>query len=422
MECPARRGRRRGALLGVALLAAPALAACGAQDSGPPTINLYHAPEQNLQTVVDDCNREAAGRYRIVYHKLPRDADGQREQLVRRLAARDTELDVLGLDTTWTAEFAEAGWIREWTGETKAAAARDVLPGPLESARWHGKVYAVTKNTNVQLLWYRSDLVDQPPRTWSEMIQVAQRLAEQGKPSAILITGAQYEGLVVNYNNLVASAGGRIVSEDGTRAVVDDGAVRALRVLKDFATSGVTNPALENHKEDGVRLAFQAGDGAFQINWPFVHPATKAGNPDVFRNMKWARLPGVDPGQPGRATIGGANYAISSYSRHPGEAFEAALCLRNPEHQKFSAVKDGVPPTIESVYDEPEIAEAYPMKETIREELKDAALRPVTPAYQNVSTVLSTLLSPPSAIDPERTAARMRTELQDALESKGVLP
>ena len=27
------------------------------------------------------------------------------------------------------------------------------------------------------------------------------------------------------------------------------------------------------------------------------------------------------------------NFAISSYSRHPDEAFDAAMCLRSPEHQ-----------------------------------------------------------------------------------------
>jgi multiple sugar transport system substrate-binding protein len=35
---------------------------------------------------------------------------------------------------------------------------------------------------------------------------------------------------------------------------------------------------------------------------------------------------------------------------------------------------------------------------------------------------MSAILSPPSDIDPERTAQRLRDEVQDALESRGVLP
>jgi multiple sugar transport system substrate-binding protein len=236
------------------------------------------------------------------------------------------------------------------------------------------------------------------------------------------MTGAQYEGLVVNYNNLVASYGGRIVSDDGMRVEVDAGAERALALLREFASSSVASPSLPNHQEDDVRLAFQAGNAAFQINWPYVYPATREGNPTVFRTMRWARLPAADARRPSRATLGGANLAISRTSRHPNEAYEAALCLRSPESQRFSAIHDGVPPTLASVYDDPEVAEVYPMKETILEQLETAALRPVTPAYQNVSAVLSTILSPPAAIDPDRTAKRMRRELQDALESRGVLP
>jgi multiple sugar transport system substrate-binding protein len=232
------------------------------------------------------------------------------------------------------------------------------------------------------------------------------------------MTGAQYEGLVVQYNTLTASAGGTLVSEDGTKAVVDDGAIRALEVLKNFATSGVASSSLSNAKEDDVRLAFQNEQMAFQLNWPYVYAAMQAGNPDL--EFDWARYPGVDG--PAKVTIGGFNLAVSKYSRHSAEAFEAALCLRNEENQRYSAINSGVPPTIESVYDAEGMDEAYPMRDTILEELKDAAVRPVTPAYQNASTIISTVLSPPQSIDPRKTADRLRKELQDALDSKGVLP
>ncbi|MBV8932211.1 MAG: ABC transporter substrate-binding protein, partial [Kutzneria sp.] len=88
----------------------------------------------------------------------------------------------------------------------------------------------------------------------------------------------------------------------------------------------------------------------------------------------------------------------------------------------YSAINDGVPPTISSVYDDPAMTGPYPMKDTIRQELRDAATRPITPAYQNVSTLISTILSPPSAIDPRATADELRTKIQQALDSKGVLP
>ncbi|MGX7671985.1 ABC transporter substrate-binding protein [Plantactinospora sp. DSM 117369] len=416
-----RRFRLAAALTGLTLLVP--LAACGSgEDGGIPTINLYYTTEQNIQKVVDDCNAKAGGRYRIAYRVLPRAADDQRVQLVRRLAAEDSGMDILGLDVTWTQEFASAGWLLEWTGEHRAEAERGTLAGPLETARYEGKLYAAPKNTNVQLLWYRSDLVPQPPRTWDEMIRAAQDLRGRGQPYRVITMGAQYEGLVVLYNTLVASAGGQIINDDGSKAVFDDGAVRALEVLRNFATAGITTSSFSNTIEDQARLDFQSGAGAFQLNWPFVYPAMQEADPELAKKVKWARYPGVDPGTPSKVTIGGFNLGVSRYSRHPDESFDAASCLRDAEHQKFSAINDGVPPTIESVYAEPEMAEAYPMRDTILEELKDPATRPRSPAYQNISTVLSATLSPPSSIDPERTADRMREATQDALDSKGVLP
>lgn len=430
------KGRRRvAAVLGAGMLASGALTACGS-DSGN-TVNIYMYPEDNFQTTVDKCNAEAGGRYHIVYNKLPRTADGQREQLVRRLAAGDSSLDILGLDVTWVPEFAEAGWVEEWTGSNKAEAEQGVLQGPLETAIWDGKLYAAPKHTNVQLLWYDDRITPTPPKTWDDMMAQAEQLKAQGKPHNILFTGAQYEGLVVVYNTLVESAGGHILSDDGKSVVMDAGAVKGLEVLKELTSSGITDPSLTNQKEDEVRQAFQRGDGAFELNWPFVYASYAEEDSATLSHFKWATYPEVIPGTPGKTTIGGIDLAVSAYSQHKPEAFAATLCLRRADSQKYAAVKDGVPPVLESLYTDnapldpskpvdsdnnPSMQTAYPMRDSILAALKTSAVRPLTPAYQSLSTVISKVLSPPSKIDPQSTADELRKQLSDALQSKGVIP
>jgi multiple sugar transport system substrate-binding protein len=429
--------RRLFTALATGLAVAPAVAACGSENGN--VITLYYADQEYVPGIVAACNEQAGGEYEIVHRVLPREADGQREQMVRRLAAEDSDLDLLGLDVTWVPEFAEAGWLAEFTGQNKQAASEDVLKTPLETATWNGKLYAATMNTNVQLLWYDKELTPKPPTTWEEMLSMSQRLKEEGKPYEILFTGAQYEGLVVAFNTLVASAGGHILSEDGKRVAMDSGAMAGLEMLQKVATSGLVSPSLSASQEQQIHEAFAAKDtkAAFQINWPYVWSVTPTlGNEERTKNLAWAPLPGLD-GHAGTATVGGFDIGVSAYSEKKDRAFKAALCLRNAEQQKYAAICAGVPPTLESLYtdestiapckpeesqERPSMADAYPMRETILEELESASVRPLTPVYQNLSTVTSKLLSPPGDINVDETANELREQLTEALESQGVLP
>ncbi|GAA0706817.1 extracellular solute-binding protein [Streptomyces sp. SID8376] len=404
---------------------ASALAACGGDgESSRPTLNWYNFPDDSgaLQEAADRCSRESGGRYRIVYNKLPRAADGQRQQMVRRLAAEDDSLDILGLDVTWAAEFAEARWIKEWTGENKRRATEGTLDVPVQTATWKGKLYAVPYNTNIQLLWYRKDLVPKAPTTWAEMLDMSRDLARQGKPHFVEIQGAQYEGLTVWFNSLINSAGGSILNAGVTEPSLGPPAVKAASIMRDLARSPAADPSLPNQMEDQNRLAMESGVAAFEINYPFVYPSMKSNNPALFKNFRWAVYPRVDADRPSRPTIGGIDLAVSAYSRHPDLAFDAALCLRDRENQLNAALKGGLPPTLRAIYDEPDFMKEYPFSKEVLASLESASVRPLTPAYQNVSIAVSHTLSPPSDIQPESDVDTIREQIDKALRSEGVIP
>ena len=88
----------------------------GGSSGGAVTLNWYIFPEFSGAFVkgAADCSKASNGQYQIKIQTLPNAADGQRQQMVRRLAADDSSLDILGLDVTWTPEFAEAGWLEPW--------------------------------------------------------------------------------------------------------------------------------------------------------------------------------------------------------------------------------------------------------------------------------------------------------------------
>ena len=380
---------------------------------------VFDEPSGAFEQATRRCSQASNGRYEVVLAPLPSDADQQREQLVRRLAARDPDIDIVGMDVIWTAEFAEAGWILPWEGEGARQARQGRLGSAIDSASHAGRLWAVPFTTNTQLLWYRSDRVAAPPATWDAMLAMAEGLGEEG---TIQAQGERYEGLTVLFVSLLASAGGAVLSEDGRSVSLEAGPTRrALEVMRRLATSPAADPGLATAREDQGRLAFETGSSSFILNYTYVWPSARANAPQVAAHLGWARWPAVIDGRPSRVTLGGVNLGVAAYSRHPELAFEAAACLASESTQRLAASQGGLPPTIAALYDDPQVRATFPFADLLRETLRDAVQRPQTPLYADVSLAISHSLHPMRVIDPVRDAERMREAVGRALRSEGLL-
>ncbi|HYE35896.1 ABC transporter substrate-binding protein [Methylocaldum sp.] len=388
---------------------------------GPPHLAWYvfDEPSGAYREAVRRCTEFAEDGYRIDLVPLPSDADQQREQLTRRLAAHDEAIDIIGMDVIWTAEFAEAGWIRKWPSGPAQTAIAGRFPITVQSATYMDALWAMPFTTNAQLLWYRTDRVRAPPDTWDDMLGLAEELGKNGR---IQIQGERYEGLTVLFASLLASAGGRILDEGGKRVSLEPEPTRkALSMMRRLATSPSADPGLSTSREDQARLAFETGNSSFMLNYTFVWPSAQQNAPNVAAHMGWARWPGVLPDRPSRVTVGGLNVAVSAYSRYPELAFRAAECLASTDNQRIAAERGGLPPTVYALYDDPAVRRRLPFADVLRATLKDAVQRPQTPLYNDVSLAISRTLHPMHDIDPDRDAARLQAAVQRALRSEGLL-
>jgi multiple sugar transport system substrate-binding protein len=409
----------RHLLAATALTASLALGACGVGadegGTGSGAINWYafNEPGGSYDMAVANCNEQSNGRYTINYVKLPNIADQQRELLVRRLAAEDDDIDLMSLDVIWTAEFAQAEWILPWEDERRSAAEEGKLEGPLETVRYQDQIWAIPHTSNTQLLWYRKDRVDPPPDdfTWDEMIDQA---VENG--TAVEVQAAQYEGLVVWINALIEGAGGRIVNDEGEQ-VVDESAQRAAEIESKLANSPAAPPGMSTNREDQGRQGFESERSDYQVNYSFIYPSAEAIE-GFQEKIGWARYPRTDKDKPSAPPLGGFNIAVSAYSNNPDLAFEAAECLASPENQALSAELGGLPPTTESVYENPKVQEAFPFADVMRESIDAAGPRPVTPAYSDISLAIQKTYHPPDGIDPDGLAERLRDRIDKAAEGK----
>jgi trehalose/maltose transport system substrate-binding protein len=395
------------------MLLAITLAGCGASASpNRKTVKWYVFNEPSGAYAQAAANCSKGKPYTVALVPLPTNADAQRELVVRRLAAKDPDIDIVGMDVTWTGEFAQAGWIRPVPTSLAPQISNGVLPGSLATATYQGRLWALPFTSNTQLLWYRKDLVKTPPTTWAEMIADAERLHTK-----IEIQGAKYEGLAVWFNSMIQSAGGQIVTSKNEPALGKPAEIAAA-TMKALASSSAADPSLSNQREDDNRLAFEKGTADFEINYPFIYPSAKTNNPKLFKNIGWTTYPRVVANMPARPPIGGINLGVSAYTGNPARSFAVAQCLTNDTNQIIAAKLGGLPPTRSALYASPALKQDYPFAATLKTSIANGAPRPVTPAYDDVSLAVEDQLSPESAINPATFTASLSSKLKKAVKGE----
>jgi multiple sugar transport system substrate-binding protein len=415
---------------------AAALAACGGgAQAGPPTITWYINPDNGGQAeLAQVCTDEAEGRYRIVTTILPRDATAQREQLLRRLAAEDPGVDLMSLDPVFVPEFAEAGFLAPVPEDLRDQVTQGIVESSVESATYRDELVAVPFWANTQLLWYRTSVVEaagldvEDGVTWDEVITAAEET-----DTTVAVQAARYEGYSVWVNALVEGAGGQIIEDaetDGSDlrfGLESDAGREATAVIARLADSGVGGPALSSSDETAALNLFQGEDGGFMVNWPFVYQATLGAaesgvlEQSLVQDIGWALYPATVGGEEPRPPLGGINLAVGAYTQDSGAAFEAAACIARAENQLAYFLSSGNPAAATEVYDDPQVREQYPMADLVRESLEQAAPRPQSPFYPDVSAAIQRVYSPPAAVDPEQTPQEATQLIRDVLAGEALL-
>jgi multiple sugar transport system substrate-binding protein len=311
--------------------------------------------------------------------ELPTSADQQRAQQVQRLRAKSSECDVLGIDTIWTAEYASQGWIYDLT-DVMNSRKSDFIGSTVASAKFQGKYWAVPFNTNAGFLYYRSDQIKSPPKTWQEVYSLAKQ------HNGLVYQGARYEGLTVNFLELLYSAGGKAISDDGKKATIDSSEAKdVLTFMQNGIKDGAVPRAVSTYMEEESRRAFEAGKASLERQWPYAY--TLGNQSPIKGKFKITTLPGWKD-KPASGVIGGYNLAISAYSKNPGTALAFADFVTKPAQQEYMAAKTSLPPTLSEAYDAAAVKKALPFASQLRKAVAQAKPRPISPVYPQISEAI----------------------------------
>ena len=388
--------RRRGRSMRLTFAFAVLISAC----SLPPPAGSRPAPDELVwavggaaaapgaanEQVAEIWKEQDPSRPTVRVEQLPDEADLQREQMAYELQAQGAGFDILALDVIWTGEFAVNGWI-ENLDDVRDEVEGVVLDSALESALYEDEMWAVPFNTNAGFLYYRTDLVEEPPTTWDELAEMAREIGEREGIGGYVGQGSQYEGLVVNFLELVWGTGGSVVNEEGDEALLteNDAGQRALEFMQTSQREGVFVPGFNTLLEDDGRNIFQSGNAVFMRNWPYAYglmggedeenPSAVEGRFDI------APLP-TFTGEGTVSSLGGFNLGVSAYSDKIDLAKEFVVWAgTDPDAQELLG-NEALPPVREDTYEE---LQDDPVMALLAEVLPQSRPRPPLPAYNFLS-------------------------------------
>jgi multiple sugar transport system substrate-binding protein len=382
----------------VALLAFSMLACCTACDR-PHDLRLLTFSGSAVGAEADVVRRqlarfEAAHPSLRVELRVTPDAADQRHQLyVQWLNGHAPEPDVLQLDIVWTAEFAAAGWILPLDPFDPDVG--DFFEAAIEANRWRGGLYALPWFVDVGLLYWRTDLVDRAPHSLGELRAVARSLVQSGVvPFGLVWQGARYEGLVTVFLEHLGAFGGGIL-DDGARVIVDaPEAKRALEFMRGaIGDAGFVPATALTWQEENTRLAFQNGQAAFMRNWPYAWGLLQDRQQSrVAGRVSVAVFPAAPDGRP-TAALGGSQLAINARTAEPALAWALVDYLTAPAQMLERARLAAQLPARHSLYDTAALADALALPAApLRDALRAAVPRPVTPVYSELSDILQVRL------------------------------
>lgn len=354
----------------------------------------------------------------VVNHEsLPGASDDIKESLMTSLAAGDSSPDVFECDIIWVSQFAAAGWLADVTEDIEPIADQ-YLGGPLSTVYYNDRAYAYPDYTDVGLLYYRSDIIDTPPTTWDELVELSNEyVGKDGIEYGYLFQMFQGEPTSCNMLEFIKQNGGQDLV-NGEFKLNSSNSVESLEFVEELISSGVSPEGVLTHKPADSRAIFEEGNALFMRNWTSAYALTQTEEgSQVVGKVGVAALPTGPNGSSSSGTLGGWAFAVNAYSEQTEAAKAFAEYMSSYEAQKISALKRGTFPVVADVYDDEEVLSEQPYIAAVKDAADAAEPRPQVRDYSTVSTLFAEYIHKAltGELSNEEALETLDTKLNEAL-------
>jgi len=340
------------------------LAACGESEaSDANTVEFwYYQPttEQaaKIQKLADEFESEHPD-VKIDLVQVPK--DDYNTKLASALANQNGP-DAGYLDQPQMARYAESGQLAEVPKGTVKES--DYFTGAFNTNVVDGKLYGIPLQQTTVVLFYNTDLVSTPPKTWDELVATAEQVhAENPKIAGVSVPKGDGFGAWL-FPGFVASAGGTMLDEKNkTITFTDEPAQKALQLWRTLLASSP-------RKITNTDSAFQKGLSGMMFSGPWDILGIREQFPQLHFDV--ALMPRDEQEA---STIGGDNGVVFSGSEDQDAAFAWLQFLSDESHNAEYADITGNFPTNTKAAEGSALADD-PQFQVVLKQLKTAVARP----------------------------------------------
>jgi ABC-type glycerol-3-phosphate transport system substrate-binding protein len=239
--------------------------------------------------------------------------------------------DICVVDHIWHSEFAAAGFIISVDDYLKLSPVKEAhfFPGAWDSVSYRGKVWGIPMDVGQwEVLYYNKSMFKKAgvsvPKTWDDWLAVGKKLTKDTDGDGEIdqwgyyLLGAKDEGTICFVDSLLQSNGGKIVSDDGTRGMLDSPEViEAMEFYKKLVE--IAPPGVASGDQVGSSNYFTTGKVAMEGIGEWEQDTIKNRAP----NMDWgvASIP-APRGKMFHPCLGGWSYVIFQDSPYHDAAWK----------------------------------------------------------------------------------------------------
>lgn len=159
-----------------------------------------------------------------------------------------------------------------------------------------GQRYVLPVDVSAHFLYYRADLIPNPPQTWDEYIEVAKQFTQEFNPASPTKYGATFTGLIPNeppkvYYSMLWTFGGDIANQSREITLDSPEAVAALNVWLELKQAKVFTPEILSTGFSEVVQQLNQGQAAMAT--PMWNAAYNLMTPPYGDKVALALLPGI---------------------------------------------------------------------------------------------------------------------------------